>query len=59
MASVALGRVIGTQLRRVSPYDPWTLACVPAILLFTGVVACCGPARRAASLDPLVALRYE
>jgi predicted permease len=59
IASIALGRVIGTQLWGVSAYDPWTLACVPAILLLTGVVACWVPARRAASVDPLVALRYE
>ena len=59
VASIALGRVIGTQLWGVSAYDPWTLACVPVILLLTGVVACWVPARRAASVDPLVALRYE
>ena len=59
VASFALGRVIGTQLWGVSAYDPWTLACVPVILLLTGVVACWLPARRAASVDPLVALRYE
>jgi putative ABC transport system permease protein len=59
LASVALGRLIGTQLWGVSAYDPWTLACVPVILLLTGVVACWVPARRAASVDPLVALRYE
>ena len=59
IASVALGRVIGTQLWGVSAYDPWTLACVPVILLLTGVVACWVPARRAASVDPLVALRHE
>ena len=59
VASIALGRVIGTQLWGVSAYDPWTLACVPVILLLTGVVACWLPARRAASVDPLVALRYE
>ena len=58
IASVALGRVIGTQLWGVSAYDPWTLACVTVILLLTGVVACWVPARRAASVDPLVALRY-
>jgi putative ABC transport system permease protein len=59
IVSVALGRVIATQLWGVSAYDPWTLVCVPAVLLITGVVACWLPARRAASVDPLVALRYE
>ena len=59
IVSVAIGRVIATQLWGVSAYDPWTLVCVPALLLVTGIVACWRPARRAASVDPLVALRYE
>ena len=59
LASIALGRVLGTQLWGVSAYDPWTLLCVPVILLVTGAAACWVPARRAASVDPLVALRYE
>ncbi len=59
IASVAIGRVIATQLWGVSAYDPWTLTCVPAVLLITGLLACWLPARRAAKVDPLVALRYE
>ncbi len=59
IVSVALGRLIATQLWGVSAYDPWTLVCVPALLLATGIVACWLPARRAAGVDPLVALRYE
>jgi len=59
IASVALGRVIATQLWGVSAYDPWTLTCVPVLLVITGLVACWLPARRAANVDPLVALRYE
>ena len=59
IVSVAIGRVIATQLWGVSAYDPWTLVCVPALLLITGIVACWLPARRASSVDPLVALRYE
>ena len=59
IASLAIGRVIATQLWGVSAYDPWTLVSVPAVLLITGLVACWLPARRAASVDPLVALRYE
>ena len=59
LTSLALGRVIATQLWGVSAYDPWTLICVPALLLITGLLACWLPARRASRLDPLVALRYE
>jgi putative ABC transport system permease protein len=59
IASAALGKVIATQLWGVSPYDPWTLVCVPLVLLITGLLACWLPARRAARVDPLVALRYE
>jgi len=59
IASLALGRVIATQLWGVSAYDPWTLICVPGVLLITGLLACWLPARRAANVDPLVALRYE
>jgi putative ABC transport system permease protein len=59
LVSVALGRIIATQLWGVSAYDPWTLMCVPVLLLITGLVACWLPARRAARVDPLVALRYE
>jgi ABC-type lipoprotein release transport system permease subunit len=56
---LALGRVIATQLWGVSPYDAPTLIAVPLLLLVTGLVACWVPARRAARVDPLVALRYE
>jgi putative ABC transport system permease protein len=59
IASLAIGRVIATQLWGVSAYDPWTLVSVPVVLLITGMVACWLPARRAARVDPLVALRYE
>jgi putative ABC transport system permease protein len=59
IASAALGRIIATQLWGVSAYDPWTLTCVPMVLLITGFLACWLPARRAARVDPMVALRYE
>jgi putative ABC transport system permease protein len=59
IASLALGRVIATQLWGVSAYDPWTLVSVPAVLLLISLLACWLPARRAARVDPLVALRYE
>ena len=59
LVSLALSRVIASQLWGVSPYDPVTLASVAAVLLLTGLVACWVPARRATRVDPLVALRYE
>src|SRR3989454_3229170 len=59
IASVAIGRGIATQLWGVSAYDPWTLGSVPIVLLITGLLASWLPARRAANVDPLVALRYE
>jgi putative ABC transport system permease protein len=59
VASLAIGRVIATQLWGVSAYDPLTLGCVPLVLLATSFLACWLPARRASRVDPLVALRYE
>jgi putative ABC transport system permease protein len=59
IASLSLARVIATQLWGVSAYDPITLTVVAMLLLITGMVACWLPARRAARVDPLVALRYE
>jgi putative ABC transport system permease protein len=57
--SLAIAKFVATQLWGVSPYDPATLIAVPLLLLITGLVACWVPARRAARVDPLVALRYE
>ena len=59
IASLAVARVIATQLWGVSAYDPVTLTSVAALLLLTGIVACWIPARRASRVDPLIALRYE
>ena len=57
--SLGVARVIATQLWGVSPYDPATLIAVPLLLFVTGLIACWVPARRAARVDPLIALRYE
>lgn len=59
IVSLALGRILATQLWGLSAYDPWTLVCVPVLLLITGFLACWFPAHRAARVNPLVALRYE
>jgi putative ABC transport system permease protein len=59
VASVAMGKIIATQLWGVSAYDAWTLTFVPVVLLITAFLACYIPARRAARVDPVIALRYE
>jgi len=56
--SVALGRVVGAWAGG-SPRDPLTLLAAAMILILVSVVACVAPAWRAASVNPVVALRYE
>jgi predicted permease len=58
-AALALGRVAASLLYGVSPTDTLTFLAVPAVLVSIAVVACVVPARRAAKLDPIHALRCE
>jgi ABC-type antimicrobial peptide transport system permease subunit len=55
----ALGRYIESQLYGVTVTDPLTYAIGSLTLLFSAVLACWIPARRAAKIDPMEALRYE
>ena len=55
--SVATGHLISGLLVDVSPHDPVTLAAVVAALLAVACVAALVPARRAARIDPVDALR--
>jgi putative ABC transport system permease protein len=52
----ALTRVIGNLLFGVTATDPATFVAIPLLLLFVALVACYLPARRAARLDPTIAL---
>lgn len=58
-ASAALTRVVSSYLVGVSATDPVTYAGVPVVLLGVSALACYLPARRAATIDPLRALRDE
>jgi putative ABC transport system permease protein len=58
-ASMALTRLIASLLYGVKPNDLSTFFVVAIVFTATAFIACCGPALRAAAVDPIVALRYE
>jgi ABC-type antimicrobial peptide transport system permease subunit len=58
-AGLGLARYLAAQLFGVEPADFWSLATPVACILIAAVAAVLPPALRAASADPLVALRYE
>jgi predicted permease len=58
-ASLVVGRVVSSLLYGVGSFDPLTFITVPIVLVFVACFAILVPARRAAKVDPMVALRYE
>ena len=57
--AAAMARLLARQVWNVPPFDPLAFAAVSLILLAAGLQACFWPARRAARIDPIIALREE
>jgi predicted permease len=57
--ALAMTRVVAQMLFAVEPTDPMTFAAVIAVLATVAAIACLVPARRAAAIDPMRALRAD
>jgi putative ABC transport system permease protein len=58
-ASFALARVLQSYLYDTAPTDPLTLVGVALAFIISGTLACLGPAWRATTVDPMLALRAD
>lgn len=58
-ASLSFGQWLASLLYEIAPTDPLTLTLVPVVLISVALTAALLPARRATTIDPSTALRYE
>jgi len=59
IAGLALTRLLENYLYEMKVMDPFAFTSTAILILFVALLACAIPARRAAKVDPMVALRYE
>ena len=59
LAAVSAGNLVKSFLYQVKPADAWTYSGVVLVLLLVGTAAAVIPARRAAAVEPMTALREE
>jgi putative ABC transport system permease protein len=58
-AAIGLGAVARLRLVEIEAHDPLTMAAITVVIAVVALVACVVPARKAAQVDPLTALRLE
>jgi putative ABC transport system permease protein len=59
LGAFAAGKMLAKVLHEIRPYDPGIIVLAPVVLAAVVLLACYLPARRAAGVDPMVALRQE
>jgi len=59
VGALIAGRVLNAYLYQTAPRDPMIFATVATLFVLSGIIACLIPARRATTVDPLIALRAE
>ncbi|HEX8028546.1 MAG TPA: FtsX-like permease family protein, partial [Vicinamibacterales bacterium] len=59
VGALVAGRVLNAYLYQTAPRDPLIFGAVAAVFILSAIVACLIPARRATTVDPLIALRGD